>query len=263
MFDQLFDRPETVIRHRSAPLLDARVRYLRHCQNLGSPRGTLRRKARELLVIIDQMKLQEEGAIHLKDIEAAARRWAYREPSHYKLKDAEETRKHFVRVTKRWLEFLARLEAPAIAEYQDFIEQFAIYLGEKGLSPITIHGECGHVRRFLSQHCTDCRQLAKISIRQIDEAIAQKVRQEHCARVSLRFYCASLRGFFQYAETKGWCRSGLAAAIKAPTVYRHDLIPSGPTWDVVQHLLTSTTGDRPADIRDHAILLLLAVYGLR
>ena len=31
----------------------------------------------------------------------------------------------------------------------------------------------------------------------------------------------------------------------------------------VQHLLASTCGDRPADIRDHAILMLLALYGLR
>src|SRR3989442_9434350 len=154
MFDQLFDRSETVIRHRSAPLLNERVRYLQHCQNVSSPRGTLRRKARELLVIIDQMNLQEEGQIHLRDIEAAARRWAYREPSHYQLKDAEKTRRHFVRVAKRWLEFLARLQTPPISEYQHFIDEFGSYLGEKGPSSITIHGECCHVRRFLRPHST-------------------------------------------------------------------------------------------------------------
>ena len=112
MFDQLFNCPETVVRHRSSPLLDARVRFLQHCQDVGSPRGTLRRKARELLVIIDQMNPQPEGEIRSEDIEAAARRWAYRQPSHYKLKDAEEARKHFVRVAKQWFKFLDRLETP-------------------------------------------------------------------------------------------------------------------------------------------------------
>src|SRR5206468_11663360 len=63
---------------------------LRHCQDVGSPRGTLRRKAHELLVIIDQMNLQREDAIHSEDIEAAARRWAYRQPSHYKLRDPKK-----------------------------------------------------------------------------------------------------------------------------------------------------------------------------
>jgi site-specific recombinase XerD len=37
----------------------------------------------------------------------------------------------------------------------------------------------------------------------------------------------------------------------------------GPSWPDVQRLLASTETDRRADIRDRAILLLLAVYGLR
>lgn len=91
MFDQLFNCPETVTLHQSAPLLDARVRYLQHCQDVGSPRGTLLRKAHELLVIVDRMNLQPEGILDAVDIEEAARRWAYRQPSHYKLKDAEKS----------------------------------------------------------------------------------------------------------------------------------------------------------------------------
>jgi integrase len=39
--------------------------------------------------------------------------------------------------------------------------------------------------------------------------------------------------------------------------------PAGPTWDDVQRLLAHTATDRPRDIRDRALLLLLAVYGLR
>ena len=36
-----------------------------------------------------------------------------------------------------------------------------------------------------------------------------------------------------------------------------------PSWKQVQQLLATTEGDRSADIRDRAILMLLAVYGLR
>src|SRR5437867_12547828 len=127
---------------------------------------------------------------------------------------------------------------------------------------MTIRSECGHVRQFCSRHCTDGR-LAAISIRQIDEAIAQKGSQDHCRRASIKFYADSLRAFFRYAETKGWCRSGLAAAIMAPIIYQHELLPSGPSWEVVQQLLASTMGNRPVDIRDRAILMLFVVYGLR
>ena len=263
MFDQLFNCPEAVARHQSAPLLNARVRYLRHCQDVGSPRGTLRRKAHELLVIIDQMNLQPEGAIRSEEIEAAARRWAYRQPSHYKLRDPEEARRHFVRTAKGWLRVLGRLERPRIPEYQRFIDEFAKYMEhEKGLSTMTIRSECGHVRQFFSRHCTDGR-LSAISIRQIDEAIAQKGSQDHCRRVSIKFYADSLRAFFRYAETKGWCRPGLATAIMAPIIYQHELLPSGPSWEVVQQLLASTAGNRSVDIRDRAILMLFVVYGLR
>src|SRR6516162_5565604 len=47
-------------------------------------------------------------------------------------------------------------------------------------------------------------RLRDISIRQIDEAIAQKGHQDGCSRLSIRFYADSLRAFFRYAEMKGW-----------------------------------------------------------
>ena len=264
MFDQLFNCPEALARHRSAPLLDARSRFLHYCQECGSPRGTLRRVAHELLVVIDQLKLQPEGAVRPEDVEAAAQRWAYRRPRHYKSKDAEKIKKHFASSAMCWLRFLNRLQAPPAPWYQSFIEEFASYMArDKGFSPMTIGAECGHVRRFLARHCASGERLRDISIQQIDEAIAQKGHQDGCSRVSIRFYADSLRAFFRYAEMKGWCRQGLATAITAPRVYQHELIPSGPPWEVVQQLLESTATDRPVDIRDHAILKLFAVYGLR
>ena len=49
----------------------------------------------------------------------------------------------------------------------------------------------------------------------------------------------------------------------APCVYAQESIPSGPSWDDVRRLLATTERDRPSDIRDRAILLLLIVYGFR
>jgi len=264
VFDQLFNCRTTVIRHRSAPLLDARVRFLQHCQEVGSPRGTLRRKARELLVIVDRLNLSPEGTVRPEDILVAARAWAYRQPSHYKLKDAEKIRAHFVLAATQWLGFLGRLLAPPVASFQALIDEFGSYMErERGLSPMTIRSECGHVRRFLHRQWAAGRSLRDISIRHLDDAIAEKGSRDGCRRTSIRFYAASLRAFFRYAEPKGWCAPGLADAIMTPRVYRQALMPSGPSWDVVQKLLKSTEGSRPVDIRDRAILLLLAVYGLR
>ena len=49
----------------------------------------------------------------------------------------------------------------------------------------------------------------------------------------------------------------------APRVFTHEGLPVGPAWDDVKRLLAATEGDRPVDIRDRALLMLLAVYGLR
>ena len=264
MFDQLFTCPEATARHRSAPLYDARVQFLQHCRASGSPRGTLRRKARELLVIIEQLRLRPEGLIRPDAIRAAAQHWAYRQPSHFKLKDAEKARGHFIRAATRWLGFLGRLQAPPAPAYQRLVEAFARYLeDEQGLSPLTIRTECGHIGRFLSRQWAAGRSLATVAIQHIDAAIAEKGRRDGCCRASIRCYAASLRAFFRYAEAQGWCAPGLAAAILAPTVYRHESLPAGPSWVVVQQVLQDTAGTRPVEIRDHAILLLLAVYGLR
>ena len=89
------------------------------------------------------------------------------------------------------------------------------------------------------------------------------MNEEHYARVSVRDYASSLRAFFRYAEMRGWCPAGIAASIMAPRVFQEETLPSGPTWDVVQEIVDATAGDHPTEIRDHAILMLFAIYGVR
>ena len=60
-----------------------------------------------------------------------------------------------------------------------------------------------------------------------------------------------------------WCVQGLANTIDAPRIYKLERLPRGPLWSDVQRLLVASSGDTPNDTRDHAMLLLLAVYGFR
>jgi site-specific recombinase XerD len=46
-------------------------------------------------------------------------------------------------------------------------------------------------------------------------------------------------------------------------LFQHEGLPVGPPWPDVQRLIASTIGDSARDIRDHAILILLATYGFR
>jgi len=40
-------------------------------------------------------------------------------------------------------------------------------------------------------------------------------------------------------------------------------LPEGPTWEQIQRLVSNLNTERPRDIRDRAIILLLSVYGMR
>ena len=51
--------------------------------------------------------------------------------------------------------------------------------------------------------------------------------------------------------------------IDAPRLYTHERLPHGPRWSEVQQLLDANRGDAAAQIRNYAMLVLLAVYGFR
>ena len=97
----------------------------------------------------------------------------------------------------------------------------------------------------------------------MNELLAQKVRNNQYSRVGIRRWASAMRPFFRFAEGRGWCCRGLADAIKTPPVFRHEGLPLGPSWDDVNRLLAAAKSDCPVDIRDRALVLLLAVYGLR
>jgi site-specific recombinase XerD len=134
---------------------------------------------------------------------------------------------------------------------------------EKGLAPRTIITRCWVAKDFLGRALHPKRALHEITIRQIDEVLAHKGTEGGYSRRGIQSYASGLKPFFRYLEQQNLCRRGLADAIKAPRIFRDEILPAAPSWEDVQRLLANTEGDRPTSIRDRAILMLLAVYGLR
>jgi integrase/recombinase XerD len=64
-------------------------------------------------------------------------------------------------------------------------------------------------------------------------------------------------------ENCGEFDSRIAEAIRGPRLYAQESLPSGPAWSDVQRILAHTEGDSLADVRDRAILMFLAIYGVR
>ena len=166
----------------------------------------------------------------------------------------------------RWLIYLGRLQ-PAIAAPQPYAEQvskFGDYMRkERGLARQTIDRCCRTAREFLALLGEAGLRLDTLTTAQVDDILSQRLRGRSHARVTIRGDISCLRAFFRYAEACAWCRSGLPAAIVAPRLFRHETIPIGPSWENVKRLLVATQGNQRADIRARAVLMLLAVYGLR
>ncbi len=82
-------------------------------------------------------------------------------------------------------------------------------------------------------------------------------------RTSVSFHVQSLRSFFRYAGSQGWCTAGIAECIDAPRLYTYENLPQGPPWEEVRKLLASVNGMSPSQIRSRCAILLCSVYGFR
>lgn len=267
MFERLFPRRETRLRHITSPLAQERIDYLQHCAYLGYSPATLRSLATDLLLVQDLLDLHAscEKLDHTA-VEARLVKWAAREPRYGSYKNGRGHDRISRRAT-RWLLFMDRLQATAPADprpYDAFLQDFTGNMRqERGLSEASISGRRWIAEDFLQSFFHDHRSLSDITIGEIDEGIARKRLDRGYSRSSIKTYASGVRTFFRHAERRGWCRQGLADLIESPRVYEQEGLPAGPTWNDVQRLIATTDSDRPKDLRDRAMLLLFAVYGLR
>jgi integrase len=73
---------------------------------------------------------------------------------------------------------------------------------------------------------------------------------------------ARLRAFLRYCADRGETSRGLDH-IDSPRIYRGELPPRALGWDLIEKLLASVDRSDNLGRRDHAILHLMAYYGLR
>jgi integrase/recombinase XerD len=269
MFEQLFTRPKALARQRTGPLAEERRAYLAHLAQQGMTRITQRTAAFYLLIIAHQLRLAQRPSegITPAEIQEQATRWANRPDRKTTPKGTPLARQRFIAFATAWLRFLGRLlqpPPPPPGPYADRVAAFADYLqNERGLSPQTVRTHCQYLLSFLHHLELPPEALAQITLAQIDRTFMDKITRHRYARSTIHHHADAVRAFFRFAQQRGWCPPGLAEDIHLPRMYRHETLPLGPSWDVVQRLLEKTEGDHPARIRDRALFLLLATYGLR
>jgi integrase/recombinase XerD len=104
--------------------------------------------------------------------------------------------------------------------------------------------------------------LPRLCVSEIDRYLSW--RMPRLRRATRKGVSQSLRSFLRYLHSNEILAKDLAPLVSGPMLYKFDEIPRAFTKEQVKALLDTTRKDKtPAGLRDHAILMLLATYGLR
>lgn len=130
----------------------------------------------------------------------------------------------------------------------------------RGFATSTAAQHDSTLRDFLGRAALPDRALRTLSATDIENYIRLKGRE--VTRQTLQHVIAHLRAFLRYCEDRGDITPGLHC-IDTPRTYRAELPPRALDWKLVPKLVNSVDRHSRAGWRDHAVLHLMAYYGLR
>ena len=247
-----------------SPFVEERARYLAHLLERGWARETVVGAAGKLVGFAKRVDITAVGGVTSAQIEAAADDWMKQTP-HYFRRDIgpRKARTKFVSDATNWLRFMGCFNEPECAPgpHADQVAEFTHFLeDERGHSPATIRRRRGDALSFLTWLDQQHRPFSEVSILDVERYLALP---RNWSRVTVAGCVASLRSFFRYAGARKWCTPNIGEAIDAPRLYTLTGLPVGPSWSQVRQLIVGIGQEQPGDIRNRAIITLLAVYGFR
>lgn len=142
------------------------------------------------------------------------------------------------------------------------IEEYANYLREvRGFAASTISHHRDTTQCFL-QHLNE----EKIALKKIRgphiESYVTKV-SKRLSQPSLQHDIGALRGFLRFLAIDDRVPAGLANQIDTPRIHQLEKLPRALRWETVRALLRSIDRTSAMGLRDYAMFLLIATYGLR
>jgi integrase/recombinase XerD len=141
-------------------------------------------------------------------------------------------------------------------------EEYAHHLREvRGFAASTVSHH-----RYTSRCFLNHVKAKKISLRSIQpKDVETYIHQtgQRLSRASLQHDIAAVRGFLRFLALGGRAPVGLDCQIDTPRLYRLEQLPRALAWDTVTKLLRSIEKATPMGLRDYAMFLLIATYGLR
>lgn len=257
-------RPRQIVIADSVPFSAERRRFLDHMLKGGWRPHTVR--AYELLMaeFASRVDIMTPGGVTHAQIELVADDWE-KAPNPYRRTKNPTARQRawFIRAAKRWLRFVGRLREQDTSPYSNVIRDFETFLDqERGLAAPSIGMRRNYVRQFLTWLDRSQIKLQDVSINDVETYLASE-RPRTWNRVTVSICVACLRSFFRYTAKVNLCAKNIAGGIDAPRLYSQSNLPKGPSWTQVRLLISKIGRKSATDIRDRAIIILFAIYGLR
>ncbi len=241
---------------REAPFLSEREQYLCCCAASGATPGTLFLKRNELIWIARFLPATASQGVDIDQLNELVRQRA-------SIHTGVTMGKRMIAVARPWLRFLGWWREPIkVFSFQDQLDRYTNWMrDERGLSLSTVSQWQDRVTQFL-QWCEETgRNLKELQPNDIDAYLVHNAAR--WGRISMKTITGALRIFLRYVATQGLCDPRLATELRTPRMYVQESLPSAPRWSDVQRILITTETDRPADVRNRAILMLLSIYGMR
>lgn len=144
------------------------------------------------------------------------------------------------------------------------LNSYARYLKDvQGAAESTIRTNLSMATEFLKhlrieQHPARLATLAASDL----ESFIKKISRRY-SRQSLRAVTGRLRNFLRFLAVEGHTPPGLDRQIDTPRVYREEQLPPTLPWETVQIFLNAIDRSSVIGLRDFAMFLLMATYGLR
>jgi site-specific recombinase XerD len=140
--------------------------------------------------------------------------------------------------------------------------EYSNYLREVGGFAVSTVGHHRYVSRCFLNHL-DAKKVSLRSIQPSDLETYIVQAGKRLSRASLQQEIVPLRGFLRFLAMNGRVPHGLDRQIDTPRLYRLEQLPRALSWDMVKALLRSIDTTSAIGLRDFAMLLLIATYGLR
>ncbi len=265
LFDALFRMQSVQNRHNSAPLYRERAKFLTHMREQGCKESTIRQMASHLLQINRTLGFTKRMRVLTpEELNNAGRQWEnYVGPLRRRL-PSKYTFELYMRIARGWLRYhrclagavKTRLSEERLKDFEDKLRN------RIGLAQTTIQTRSMHASFFLAWLSEHRVRLRDTTVQHIERYLEAKRRGGWALETQI-LAAYSLRVFLRHAEERSWVRPGLFEAVPTFVRPKHSFVAKGPSWDGVQRIISSLGGKKPVDIRDRAMVLLMAVYGLR